>query len=154
MSPSGWGRASRIRNTVVNFRRYACWPLFQGNGAGRITGKVIESIPEKCGIKLVDAALLEEISLWREAPARNKSRIVIDEVQLSFSSARDISPPVPTDSLSSTESACHTIQPALTIAQQPEDGPDHGRQATSESREAKKHATQSAIYHLSLAEFP
>ena len=59
MSPSGWRRASRIRNTVVNFRRYACCPLFQGSGAGRITGKVIESIPEKCGIKRVDAALLD-----------------------------------------------------------------------------------------------
>ncbi len=33
--------------------------------------RYIESIPEKRGIKRVDAALLEEISLWREALARN-----------------------------------------------------------------------------------
>jgi len=33
--------------------------------------RFIESIPEKRGIKRVDAALLEEISLWREALARS-----------------------------------------------------------------------------------
>jgi len=54
--------------------------------------RFIESIPEKRGIKRVDAALLDEISLWREALARSIARCNPDLSQrdLNFSVQRTI----------------------------------------------------------------
>jgi hypothetical protein len=54
--------------------------------------RFIESIPEKRGIKRVDAALLEEISLWREALARNLAlrNSALSQRDLNFSVQRTI----------------------------------------------------------------
>ena len=54
--------------------------------------RFIESIPEKRGIKRVDAALLEEISLWREALARNLAlrNPALSQRDLNFSVQRTI----------------------------------------------------------------
>ena len=54
--------------------------------------RFIESIPEKRGIKRVDAALLEEISLWREALARNLAlrNPALSQPDLNFSVQRTI----------------------------------------------------------------
>ncbi len=54
--------------------------------------RFIESIPEKRGIKRVDTALLEEISLWREALARNLAlrNPALSQRDLNFSVQRTI----------------------------------------------------------------
>ncbi len=54
--------------------------------------RFIESIPEKRGIKRVDAALLEEISLWREALARSIAlgNPALSQRDLNFSVQRTI----------------------------------------------------------------
>ena len=54
--------------------------------------RFIEAIPEKRGIKRVDAALLDEISLWREALARSLARHnpSLSQADLNFSVQRTI----------------------------------------------------------------